>query len=206
VNVLFIAAVDIERDAIIDAAPSADIVVSGAGPAAAAAATSAALASAQYDLVVSVGIAGGFAPMQLGSVAVASESVFADLGVETADGFVPASTIGFGVDHFPVAPRLSVELTDVTGGHLGTILTVATVTGTAASADELQRRYPDAIAEAMEGAGVAAAASLHRVAFAEVRAISNTVGPRNRADWDIPGALAALGRAAAAIAEGQWTT
>ena len=46
----------------------------------------------------------------------------------------------------------------------------------------------------MEGAGVAAAAARHGVPFAEVRAISNLVGPRDRAAWRIPEALAALAR------------
>jgi futalosine hydrolase len=56
----------------------------------------------------------------------------------------------------------------------------------------------------MEGAGVAAAARLHGVPVAEIRAVSNQVGPRDRGSWDVPSALAALGRAVAAVATGQW--
>jgi futalosine hydrolase len=52
----------------------------------------------------------------------------------------------------------------------------------------------------MEGAGVAAAAALHNVPAAELRAVSNPVGPRDRAAWEIPRALEALGRAVAAVA------
>ncbi|MEP7179809.1 MAG: hypothetical protein ABI775_12015, partial [Pseudonocardiales bacterium] len=63
----------------------------------------------------------------------------------------------------------------------------------------LRGRFPDAVAEAMEGAGAAAAATLHGVPFAEVRAISNPVGPRDRDAWRIPEALSALGRGVAAI-------
>jgi len=37
------------------------------------------------------------------------------------------------------------------------------------------------------------------VPFAEVRAISNPVGPREREAWRIPDALSTLGRAVAAI-------
>jgi futalosine hydrolase len=51
----------------------------------------------------------------------------------------------------------------------------------------------------MEGAGVAAAATVHGVAFGEVRAISNAVGPRDRDAWQIPLALQSLGRAMAAV-------
>ena len=199
-SLLVLTAVAAERDAILAARPDIAVLVGGAGPAASAAAASAALAGGGYDLVISAGVAGGFAPVGVGAIAVAATIAFADLGAETTEGFVPIAALGFGIDRYDVAPQLAIELTDRTGGHLGTILTVATVTGTAARAHELRGRFPDAVAEAMEGAGVAAAATLHGVAFAEVRAISNPVGPRDRVTWRIPEALAALGRAVAAIA------
>jgi futalosine hydrolase len=194
-----VTAVAAERDAI-PSFPELTVVVGGVGPAAAAAGAAAALARERFDLVVCAGIGGGFAPLPLGAIAVASECVFADLGAETPDGFAAASALGFGIERYEVAPRLAVELADCTGGHLGTVLTVATVTGTAASAAALGQRFPDAVAEGMEGAGVAAAASLYRVPFAEVRAISNPVGPRDRASWRVAEALAALGSAVASVA------
>lgn len=206
-RLLVVTAVAAERDAIRAVRPASvgtgptqvELLIGGVGPAAAAAATASAIAIRRPDLVISAGIAGGFAPIAVGAIAVASSIVFADLGAETADGFAPLSTLGFGVDRYDVAPALAVALSDRTGGHLGTILTVATVTGTAARAHEVQRRHPDAVAEAMEGAGVAAAATLFGVPFVEVRAISNLVGPRERDSWRIPEALAELGRAVAAI-------
>jgi len=199
VDLLVVCAVEAERAAVRAAGARADVVVGGVGPAAAAAATSAALAGKNYELVLSAGIGGGFTPLRPGEVAVAASIVFADLGVETSDGFVPVSELGFGSERYPVEPKLAVELADRTGGHLGTVLTVATVTGTAATADALARRFPDAVAEGMEGAGVAAAALVHGVPGAEVRAISNPVGPRDRAAWEIDRALESLGRAVAAI-------
>ena len=199
-ELLIVTAVAAECDAILAACSRFDVLVGGVGPAAAAAATAGALAGGSYELVINAGIAGGFAPMTTGGIAVASACVFADLGAETDTGFETVSALGIGTERYDVAPRLAVELADVTGGHLGTILTVSTVTGTAATADRLQQRYPDAVAEAMEGAGVAAAASLRGLPFAEIRAISNPVGPRNRASWDLPAALDAIGRAVAAIA------
>ncbi len=209
-------AVAAERDAILAALPeratlcargpqkvaqsgALAVLVGGVGPAAAAAATSAALATGGYDVVISAGIGGGFEPIDVGAIAVAASIAFADLGADTGAGYVPVSALGFGTDRYDVPAQLSIELTGRTGGHLGTILTVATVTGTAARAHDLRGRFPDAVAEAMEGAGVAAAAALHGVPFAEVRAISNAVGPRDREAWRIPDALAALGAAVAAI-------
>ncbi|CAM5245473.1 Futalosine hydrolase [Streptomyces griseomycini] len=72
------------------------------------------------------------------------------------------------------------------------MLTVSTVTGTAARAAGLRARHPRALAEAMEGFGVAEAAAAHGVPVLEVRAVSNPVGPRDRAAWRIGDALAAL--------------
>lgn len=215
-TLLVVTAVAAERDAILRALPdpvfagvlgpmaihrSGALVVlaGGVGPAAAAAAASAALAGADFDLVISAGIGGGFERMGVATIAVAATIAFADLGAETDPGFASVSALGFGTDRYDVAPQLAVELTDRTSGHLGTILTVATVTGTAASAHDLCRRFPDVVAEGMEGAGVAAAATLYGLPFAELRAISNAAGPRDRAAWRVPDALGALGRALAAI-------
>jgi futalosine hydrolase len=197
VKLLVVTAVEAERDAIRNVVGSQDVnvLVGGVGTAASAAATSAALSTDGYELVISAGIGGGFPPLHIGAVAVASTIAFADLGVETSDGFTAVSALGFGTDRYPVAPRLAAQLADRTDGRLGTVLTVATVTGTRATADQRRGRFPDAVAEAMEGAGVAAAATLHGVPFAEIRTISNCVGPRDRIAWRIPDALVALGRA-----------
>jgi futalosine hydrolase len=196
---LVVTAVAAEGDAIAAALPPhapVSVCVGGVGPVAAAAATARALDGA--DLVLCAGIGGGFAPLRPGDIAVAADIVFADLGAETPDGFVPLSALGLGDEHHRVTPKLAVELVDRTGGHLGTVLTVATVTGTAATCERLRDRFPDAVAEGMEGAGVAAAAAAAGVPFGELRAISNLVGPRDRSAWQLPLALEALGKAVAA--------
>ncbi|GGX88928.1 futalosine hydrolase [Streptomyces anandii] len=180
--------------------------------------TAAALAGAPYDLVVSAGIGGGFPPgapggalvdspgppvdspgppvdspgAPVGSLVVADEITAADLGAETAEGFVPVTELGFGtVTHRP--PEALVRaIADATGATAGTVLTGSTVTGTAARAEALRARHPRALAEAMEGFGVAEAAAAHGVPVVEIRAVSNPVGPRDRAAWRIDDALAAL--------------
>ncbi|WDV52558.1 futalosine hydrolase [Streptomyces coeruleorubidus] len=175
-----------------------DLLAVGVGPAVAAASTASALTAAAlqgepYDLVVSAGIGGGFQPeARVGSLVVADEIVVADLGAETEDGFVSVTELGFGtVRHHP--PEDLVRLVgDAVGARAGAVLTVSTVTGTAERAAELRERHPTALAEAMEGFGVAEAAAAHGVPVLEVRAISNPVGPRDRAAWRIPDALAAL--------------
>ncbi|MFF4497420.1 futalosine hydrolase [Streptomyces sp. NPDC001546] len=172
---------------------AADVLVGGVGPASAAAATATALALADYALVVSAGIGGGFAPAAPpGSLVVADALVAADLGAETPEGFVPVQELGFGRSvHLPPAD-LAALAAEATGALLAPVLTVSTVTGSAARAAELTARHPLAGAEAMEGFGVAEAAAAHGLPVLEIRAVSNAVGPRDRAAWRIGEALAAL--------------
>jgi futalosine hydrolase len=175
-----------------------DVLAAGVGPAAAAAGTSTALALDGYDLVVSAGIAGGFAPLApLGCAVVAERIVAADLGAETPDGFATVTDLGFGrVVHEtahsePVARRLRGAGVPTA---VGPVLTVSTVTGSAGRAAELTARHPGAVAEAMEGFGVAEAAAAHGTPVLELRAVSNAVGPRDRAAWRIGEAFATLER------------
>ncbi|CAL9521431.1 Futalosine hydrolase [Streptomyces sp. enrichment culture] len=215
-RVLVATAVPAERDAVAEAFPGPvrerrlpgavvhrvtggpGLLAAGVGPAAAAASTAAALTAAAlegrpYGLVVCAGIGGGFAPdAPLGSLVVADAITAADLGAETPDGFLPVTELGFGtVTHHPPA-SLAEAVAAASGARTGNVLTVSTVTGTAARADALRARHPRALAEGMEGFGVAEAAAAQDVPVLEVRAVSNPVGPRDRAAWRIGDALAAL--------------
>ncbi|POX39473.1 futalosine hydrolase [Streptomyces sp. Ru73] len=175
-----------------------DVLAAGVGPAAAAAGTATALTAAAlgehaYDLVVSAGIGGGFAPgAPVGALVVAEEIAAADLGAETPDGFLPVTALGFGTDAHRPPEELVAAVAAATGALPGTVLTGSTVTGSTARAKELLARHPRALAEAMEGFGVAEAAAAHGVPVLELRTISNPVGPRDRAAWRIGEALAAL--------------
>jgi futalosine hydrolase len=178
--------------------PEYDLLAAGVGPALAAASVAGALTAAvldgtPYGLVVSAGIAGGFAPdAPLGSLVLADEITAADLGAETPDGFLPVTDLGFGtVTHHPPRDLVRAAAT-ATGARTGTVLTVSTVTGSAGRAAELRARHPRALAEAMEGFGVAEAAAAHATPVLELRAVSNPVGPRDRAAWRIGDALTAL--------------
>jgi futalosine hydrolase len=198
-RLLVVTAVDAERDAVTAAGlPGADVIAAGVGQAAAAAGTATALALAEaagtpYGLVVSAGIAGGFGPVApIGHVAVAETIVAADLGVATAEGFIPVVELGFGTSEHRPPARLSLRVARALGAAYGPLLTVSTVTGTAGRATELSGRHPGAVAEAMEGFGVAEAAAARGVPVLEIRTVSNAVGPRDRAAWRIGDALAAL--------------
>jgi futalosine hydrolase len=183
--------------------PVVDVLAGGVGPAAVASATATALATSPYDppydLVVSAGIGGGFAGRApVGSLVVSDAIIAADLGADSPDGFLTVEELGFGRSvHHPPAPlttRIAELLSkdSATPVALAPVLTVSTGTGTAARTAELTARHPSAAAEGMEGFGVAEAAVAHGLPFVEIRAISNVVGPRDRAAWQIGRALGTL--------------
>ena len=181
------------------------IAAVGVGPAAAAAGTARLLALAEaagtpYRAVVSAGIAGGFpGRAAVGATVLGTRTIAADLGAESPDGFLPVDQLGFGRNLLDADPALLKHLTTaLPTAVLGDILTLATVTGTAQTAATLLARHPQAVAEAMEGYGVACAALTAGVPFAELRTVSNPVGPRDRAAWRLREAFSALTEAATA--------
>jgi futalosine hydrolase len=186
-----------------------DVLVGGVGSVAAAARTARRLATAEsgYSLVICAGIAGGFVGQaEVGSLVVAAEIIAADLGAETPDGFCSVDELGFGSARVQVEDKLASRLTEALRAaglpvcH-GPILTLSTVTGTAATASELKARVPEAAAEAMEGYGVAIAAKDSGLPVLEIRSISNAVGPRNKAAWRMKEAFEALEAACKVIRE-----
>ncbi|MDP9798961.1 futalosine hydrolase [Catenuloplanes nepalensis] len=182
------------------------VAVAGVGSAEAAAGTARLLALAEaagrpYAAVISAGIGGGLpGRAAIGDTVIAARSVAADLGADSPDGYLPIERLGFGNSTAVTDEDLSVWLRAALPDALtGDVLTVNTVTGTAARATGLAARHPSALAEAMEGYGVAVAARAAGLPFAELRTISNPVGPRDRAAWNLPAALTSLKAAFAAL-------
>ncbi|NIK79109.1 futalosine hydrolase [Paenibacillus castaneae] len=211
-RVLIVTAVEAEKDAVLRGlcgAEGVDVIAVGVGSAAAAAGTAAVLASnaEQYHFVISAGIGGGFAERAaIGSLVVADVIVAADLGAQSPTGFLSLDELGFGSARVAVNPDWSSRLyAAIRSADLtvccGPVLTVTTATGTADTTEELAIRVPGAAAEGMEGHGVAVAAFNCHIPVAEIRAISNAVGPRDRAAWRIGVALSALEAASQAIRE-----
>ena len=215
VRILVVVAVPAEVDAVLAGCPARrapigpyeavvagglTAVAGGVGPARAAAATGTVLALERFDLVLSAGVGGGFAGRAgLGDLVLADRVVHADLGAGSPGGFLPVDRLGLGEAGAVLDAGLVARAAGWTGALVGPIITVSTVTGTTERAAELAAAH-DAAAEAMEGAGVLAAAQAHGVPFLELRAISNPVGRRDRTGWDLPGALARLGPAVQALA------
>ncbi|MEV4713427.1 futalosine hydrolase [Micromonospora sp. NPDC049374] len=213
-GLLVVTAVPAEAEAIQAglADPTVAVLPVGVGPAVAGAATARLLALAEtagrpYRAVVSAGVAGGFAGrIAVGGTVLGTRAVAADLGAESPDGFIPIDELGMPAELLGGGPALDADPALLAALHtalpaatVGPVLTVNTVTGTTAGTEELVRRHPEAVAEAMEGYGVAVAASQAGVPFVELRTISNPIGPRDRDAWRMRDALTALTAAAPAL-------
>jgi futalosine hydrolase len=206
VRLLIITSVEAEARAI-GAIENAHIVIGGIGRTNAAAATTEAIvrawgrgSGAGFDAVISAGIAGALpgSGLNIGECLVASQCIYAEEGIVTSKGFATLQAMGFSLGDFEGnAVPVDEELLDLLGTNfpIGPIATVATCSGTNDAAAEVVRRTGGALAEAMEGAAVVHAARRLKVPAIEIRTISNTTGDRTTQQWDISGALAALGEA-----------
>ena len=199
-KLLIITAVSQEQSAVLRGLNDTihDVKTVGIGPAAAAAKTAKYLAEAQargerYDGVINAGIAGGFPERtEPGELVVGTTSTSAELGVRLTDRFQPVDELGFGSNSIACDPAL----TSAIAARRGHILTLATITGTPTIAQRLAQEHPRALAEAMEGFGVATAAVTFGLPFAEIRSITNAVGDRDVSGWRWEAGFDALAKAA----------
>jgi futalosine hydrolase len=172
-----------------------EVLLTGVGKANAAGATARALDTTRHAAVLSVGLAGAYSTLVMGSVVLATTSVYADEGVQETDKFTDIAALGFPPTELPgmalpAHPGLLGVLRPL-ADTTGPIATVSTCSGT----DSLARERPartGAIAESMEGAATAHAAHRLSIPAAELRIISNSTGDRDRQVWDLPLAFAKL--------------
>jgi futalosine hydrolase len=210
-RVLIVVSVEAEKEAVLRGVgkdnETFNIVVAGVGVAAAATTTAITLTNQPYQLVINTGIAGGFVGRaDVGSLVVANEIICADLGTETDEGFLPLDQLGLGATGVKVNEAAKETIIAAfKQANLkvaaGQILTLSKVTGTQETTDQLMKRYPDAVAEGMEGFGVATAALKCGIPVLEIRSISNAIGPRDRESWKIKEALIELEEASKIISE-----
>lgn len=195
------------------------VLATGMGKTNAAHALTALLERDEVRGVLGFGIGGAYPASGLrpGDVALASEAVYGDDGVETPAGWVGTDGIGIPLLHgddgprfnrFPLDPgrveaaRHALERAGVPA-RVGAFVTVSRCSGTDALGRMLGERW-GAVCEGMEGAALAHVAAMYGVPFLELRAVSNRVEDRDPARWRIPEAAEAAARAARIVAAA-WT-
>jgi len=180
----------------------------GFGPVAAAARTAGLLATLQPRRVVLIGIAGAITAEAVVGEAASFSAVACDgIGAGQGAGFVPAGSMGWpqGPGDPPqpgkeIGDQLSCGLNADSVGPL--LLTVCAASASAAEVSQRQRLFPSAIAEDMEGFGVAVACRMAGVPLGIVRGFSNRAGDRDVANWKITAAIEAAAACACQLLRG----
>ena len=174
--------------------------VCGFGPVAAAARTAQLLAQLKPRAALLVGIAGTYdaAALPVGE-ACAFGSVAID-GIGVGEGAALRAPRALGFPQWPgslgtPAPAIFDRI-ELAGGEGPLLLTTCAAASDAEQARCRRERFPDALAEDMEGFAVAFACALAGVPLRIVRGVSNEVGDREPGRWRIPAALAAARRLA----------
>jgi len=164
-----------------------EILTTGVGMVATAFALGRHLSSNAYDLVLNLGIAGSFdRNIVLGDVVEITEDTFAELGAEDNMNFLPIADMGFGEGTYYPSKKLAdlYNLFNTFNLTQAKAITVNTVHGNKASIQKVAERLNPQI-ESMEGAAVFYACKQFDVPCIQIRAVSNYVEKRNRANWNI---------------------
>jgi futalosine hydrolase len=186
-----------------------DVLITGVGMVATAARCSQALSRTSYQLALNFGVCGSFDPeLTPATVVHVVKDRLSELGTEDGDAFLTIQQMRLlGDDEFPftggelvnAAPPVNTALSRLPAVNG---ITVNTVHGNAQSIAAVEARFRPRV-ESMEGAAFMYACLIHRVPFAQVRAVSNIVERRNRDDWKLAEAIDSLNAAARSILDHQ---
>lgn len=179
----------------------------GFGPVSAAARTAHLLARLRPARVLLAGIAGAYDVERLpvGEAFEPASVAIEGVGVGHGAALVAPPELGFpqwpGSDGDATPTRAIYDRIELARGPgaRGLLLTTCAASADPDQAAVRRERFPDAVAEDMEGFAVATACALAGVPLCIVRGISNEVGDRDPEHWRIPAALSAARRRALEI-------
>ncbi len=149
------------------------------------------LAHHYYDVVVQAGIAGAFDKSfaKKGHVVQVTQDAFGDLGTFENGSFNNLQELELNYDPLWLnGSYFKTGLPEVKG------ITVQTVTNDATIVAALSGKW-QADVETMEGAAAAYVCHQKQIQFVQIRAISNTVGERNKENWGTSDAITNLNTA-----------
>jgi len=168
-----------------------DVLITGVGIPSAVFRLTKKLAHHHYDIVVQAGIAGAFENSfaKPGHVVQIVKDAFGDLGAFENGAFSDLQQMDLNYDPTWLnGSNIKTGLPEVAG------ITVQTVTNDKMVLAALSSKWqPDV--ESMEGAAAAYVCQQKHVPFVQIRAISNTVGERDKSKWKTDEAIANLNNA-----------
>ncbi len=167
-------------------------------------------ASQKFDLAIQAGIAGSFDhKIDLAQVVLVQSEVLGDTGAEDGDAFLDLFALGLADrDTFPFSKgKLECPLRDIPFPYRLLTVNGLTVNKTSGSTKTIQVRKElfDCQVESMEGAAFHYVCLREHVPFAQVRAISNYVTPRNRDQWKMQEAIQSLNTWLIGLLNQHWT-
>ena len=165
-----------------------DVLITGVGMVATAAWCSRALEQNTYDLALNLGVCGSFDEfLEPGTVVHIVSDRLAELGAEDGDRFLTLEELELqGESEFVnLDPPSNAELDQLPSV---TAITVNTVHGNERTIAAVTERFRPQV-ESMEGAAFMSACLMHKLQFAQVRAVSNLVERRNRESWKMADAI-----------------
>lgn len=165
------------------------VFVSGVGMMSTAFSLATVLGIGKFDYALQAGIAGAFTTdLQLGAVVGVHSEQYGDLGAEDHSDYIDIFDLGFlNKNTFPF---IEGELINPAPVFLGKVLpqvkavSVNTVSGSTDTIEARKLRYHCDI-ESMEGIAFHYACLQMPIPFVQIRAISNYVTPRNKAEWQL---------------------
>jgi futalosine hydrolase len=176
------------------------------------------LAVGRFDACLLVGVAGARSPEPLaqGSLVVGTAVRNEAIGCGHGDEFLPLGRMAPAGeqrvrDVFDLAPPPGLAGVDPTGWaerlgltecFAGVIGSVAAASADPAAAQAWSTVHPDVLVEEMEGYAVAHACRDAGTPLSIVRSVSNRAGQRDKASWNLQGALAVLTATLPALLEG----
>lgn len=144
--------------------------------------------ASNFDLVLSVGIAGSYNPCRpIAEVVRVTSDCFADYGIDDNGTFTPLHKAELCANP-DIMQNISFQIDNIINVKG---ITVGTASGSTESIRKnIERWNPDI--ETMENAAVFYVCNLLNIPFVCLRAISNKVEPRNKNSWQIMPAICAL--------------
>jgi len=153
--------------------------------------------------ILLIGCGGGYSNnINMLDIAVATEELYGDLGINTKNGFYPLNKTGIplaGTTTAPIFNEIPVSCNENlfdfleswgrknpgTNIHKGRFITVNTITGDDKTAKDISIRWSP-ICESMEGAAAAHISLILGLDFMEIRCISNMTGHYEKDKWRLP--------------------
>jgi len=202
-RILLIAATKFEIEPFLVDNKEVDILITGVGVPATLYHLQKKLQQTVYDLVIQAGIAGTFHhDIELGEVVLVKQDTFADIGMEEQKIFKTVFDAGFADrDAFPFNNGWLINSSNhfqLSSLRQATAITVNKVSDSMLQKQQAILHFLPEI-ESMEGAALHYVCLQEKIAFLQIRSISNEVGERDKSRWKIKEAVENLNKELAGL-------